>query len=121
MVVQAADVASFQGKIVHPVCSTFTIAREAEWTTRQFVLEMKEEGEEGVGTFVNVEHKSPAFVGEQILFTGTVRAIHGHELICDFEARVGDRLVATGSTGQKIFQKEKLDLIFKSHQREIKA
>ena len=114
MTVQADDVAAFHGQVVHPVCSTFTLAREAEWTTRQFVLEMKETNEEGVGTFVRVDHKGPAFVGEKILFTGKVEEINGHELICSFEARVGDRQIATGSTGQKIFKKEKLDLMFNS-------
>jgi fluoroacetyl-CoA thioesterase len=119
MVVTADDVAAFHGKVVHEVCSTFTLSREAEWTTRQFVLEMKEEDEEGVGTFINVNHKAPAFVGEEIVFLGKVDSINGNELICSFEAKVGERLIADGKTGQKIFNKEKLALRFKSvkHQR----
>lgn len=108
MVVADADVAAFHGQVVHAVCSTFTLAREAEWTTRQFVLAMKESDEEGVGTFVTVNHKSPAFVGEEINFTGKVESLTGHELICTFEAKVGERVVADGKTGQKIFKKEKL-------------
>lgn len=108
MVVAEADVAAFHGQVVHPVCSTFTIAREAEWTTRLFVLAMKEEDEEGVGTFITVNHKAPAFVGEEIKFAGRVESLIGHELICAFEAKVGDRLIAEGKTGQKIFKKETL-------------
>jgi fluoroacetyl-CoA thioesterase len=119
MVVTADDVAAFHGKVVHEVCSTFALSREAEWTTRQFVLEMKDEAEEGVGTFINVNHKAPAFVGEEIVFLGKVDSINGNELICSFEAKVGERLIADGKTGQKIFNKEKLALRFKSvkHQR----
>lgn len=112
-VVQAQDVASFHGQVVHPVCSTFALAREAEWTTRQFVLGMKEEDEEGMGTHLMIEHKSPAFVGEEILFTGKIEQINGHELICSFEAYVGSRLIAVGKTGQKIFKKEKIAKLFK--------
>jgi fluoroacetyl-CoA thioesterase len=112
-VVQAQDVAAFQGEIVHPVCSTFALARDIEWTTRQFVLEMKEENEEGVGTFLTVEHKGPAFVGEEILFKGKIEQINGHELICSYEAHVGLRLIATGKTGQKILKKEKIDKLFR--------
>ena len=112
-VVQAQDVASFHGQVVHPVCSTFALAREAEWTTRQFVLGMKEEDEEGMGTHLTIEHKSPAFVGEEILFTGKIEQINGHELICSFEAYVGSRLIAVGKTGQKIFKKEKIAKLFK--------
>lgn len=110
--VETGDVAAFHGQVVHPVCSTFVLAREVEWTTRLFVLDMRDDDEEGVGTFVNIEHRSPAFVGEEIDFTGKVEQINGHELICSFEAKVGDRLVAIGKTGQKIFKREKLNSLF---------
>ena len=108
MVVKPVDVAAFHGNVVHEVCSTFTLAREAEWTTRQFVLDMRDADEEGIGTFITVNHKAPAFVGEEILIAGKVEELNGNELICTFEAKVGERLVADGKTGQKIFKKEKL-------------
>jgi fluoroacetyl-CoA thioesterase len=110
--VQAGDVASFNGEVVHPVCSTFVLAREVEWTTRQFVLEMKDEDEEGVGTHLTIEHKAPAFIGEEILFTGKIEQINGHELTCSFEASVGSRVIAVGKTGQKIMKKEKINKLF---------
>ena len=47
------DLAAFQGEMVHPFYSTFALGRDAEWTCRQFVLEMKESDEEGIGTFLN--------------------------------------------------------------------
>lgn len=112
-VVKSDDVASFQGQTVHEVCSTFALAREVEWTTRQFVLEMKEENEEGIGTFLQIRHEGPAFVGEEIIFRGIFEAMHGNELICSFEARVGDRVVARGKTGQKILTLEKIRSIFR--------
>lgn len=111
-VVKSDDVASFQGQTVHEVCSTFALAREVEWTTRQFVLEMKEENEEGIGTFLQIRHEGPAFVGEEIIFRGIFEGMHGNELICSFEARVGDRVVARGKTGQKILTLEKIRSIF---------
>lgn len=107
-VVTSNDVAAFKGKVVHEVCSTFTLAREAEWTTRQFVLDITEADEEGIGTFITVNHRGPAFVSEQVVIVGQVEELNGHELVCSFEAKVGDRLVAEGRTGQKIFKKEKL-------------
>jgi fluoroacetyl-CoA thioesterase len=111
--VQPDDVAVFYGEIVHEVCSTFCLAREIEWTTRQFVLEMREEDEEGIGTLLTIQHRAPAFVGEEILFTGKVEQIKGHELTCSYEARVGNRLIATGQTGQKILKREKIVQLFK--------
>lgn len=111
-VVAEEDVASFRGNMVHPVCATFTLAREIEWSTRQFVLEMREEDEEGVGTFLAIEHKSPAFVDEEIIFTACYETLTGNELICSFEAKVGGRVVATGKTGQKILKRETINRIF---------
>jgi predicted thioesterase len=107
-VVKPGDVAAFNGDVVHPVCSTFVLAREIEWTTRQFVLDMREEDEEGIGTSLSIDHKSPAFVGEEIIFAARIEQINNHELICSYDARVSDRLIAVGKTGQKILKKDKL-------------
>lgn len=103
------DVAAFHGEVVHPVCATFSLARDIEWTTRQFVLEMRDDDEEGIGTFLSIEHKGPAFIGEEIFFEAWVDSIERNELICHYQARVGDRLVAIGKTGQKILKKDKLN------------
>jgi predicted thioesterase len=109
-----ADVASFQGNVVHPVCATFTLAREIEWATRQFVLDMRDADEEGVGTSLSIDHHGPAFVGEEIVFTARIHELNGHELICSYEAKVNGRLVATGKTGQKILKREKIARLFKT-------
>lgn len=114
-IVQAEDVAAFHGTVVHPVCSTFTLAREIEWTTRQFVLDMRDDEEEGVGTFLSIDHKGPAFVGEEVAITAQVESINGHELICSYQARAGNRLVASGKTGQKILARKKLAELFRAN------
>jgi predicted thioesterase len=49
-VVSIDELASFESGTVHEVYSTFALARDAEWSGRLFVLEMKEEDEEGIGT-----------------------------------------------------------------------
>ena len=111
-VVRQEDVAAFNGEVVHPVCSTFALGREVEWAGRQFVLEMRETHEEGVGTQLVIDHKAPAFVGEEIVVTAIVDKIENHELICTFEATVNGRIIATGKTGQKILSREKINKIF---------
>jgi predicted thioesterase len=110
--VKQSDVASFHGEVVHAVCSTFTLAREVEWATRQFVLEMREAHEEGIGTQLAIHHKSPAFVGDEILFISTLETLENNEIICAFEASVNGRIIATGKTGQKILGREKIAKIF---------
>lgn len=112
-VVGADDVAAFHGKTVHPVYSTFALARDIEWTTRQFVIEMCEADEEGIGTFLTIDHKSPAFVGEAVMIAGTVEELKENELICAYQAKVGSRLIASGKTGQKILKREKIERLFK--------
>jgi fluoroacetyl-CoA thioesterase len=110
--VKEEDVAAFNGEVVHAVCSTFVLAREIEWTTRQFVLEIRDDDEEGIGTHVSIDHKSPAFVGEDIIFTARIVTFDQGELICSYEARVGERFIATGKTGQKILKRDKIARIF---------
>ncbi|MBC5992093.1 thioesterase family protein [Pontibacter cellulosilyticus] len=106
--VTAADFACFEDGLVHAVCSTFSLAQAAEWAGRLFVLDMKEEDEEGVGTSLTINHKSPAFEGESITIVATLNKYDGYEVICNYKATVGDRLVAEGQTGQKILKKDKL-------------
>ena len=111
--VTEADFARFDAGLVHPVCSTFSLAQAIEWASRLFVLEMKEEGEEGIGTMLLINHRGPAFAGESITIEATVKTLERNELICTYQAKVGDRLVAEGETGQKVLKKEKLDNLFK--------
>ena len=111
-IVKKEDVAAFQGVVVHEVCSTFALARDIEWTTRQFVLDMKSDDEEGIGTYLEIEHQGPAFVGEEIVFLGRFDQLTGNVLVCSFEARVGDRMIARGKTGQKILKLEKIKSLF---------
>jgi fluoroacetyl-CoA thioesterase len=110
--VTAADVAAFHGEVLHEVCSTFSLARDFEWSSRLFFIEMKDDDEEGVGTFLSIDHKSPAFVGEEIIFVATVVKIEKNELTCMIEAKTGNQLIATGTTGQKMLKKDKLKQVF---------
>lgn len=115
-VVVEADVAAFESGHVHSVYSTFALARDAEWSGRLFVLEMKEADEEGIGTGINIIHKSPALIGEEVVFTATLVNVERNEVITDFMAKVGERTIATGRQWQKIVKKEKLEKLFNSLQ-----
>jgi predicted thioesterase len=77
------------------------------------VLDLREPDEEGIGTHVSIDHKNPAFIGEEIIFTARIEALEGGLLTCSYEARVGDRLIATGKTGQRVLKKERIEKIFK--------
>jgi fluoroacetyl-CoA thioesterase len=113
-VVTESDVARFESGEVHSVYSTFALARDAEWSGRLFVLDMKEEGEEGIGTGITVNHRSPALIGQEVLYTATLIEINKNEVVVDYIAAVGERVIAEGRTWQKILKKEKLDKLFES-------
>jgi fluoroacetyl-CoA thioesterase len=115
-IVTSSDTAKFDSGTVHNVYATFALTRDAEWCGRLFVLAMLEPNEEGIGTFVEVQHCAPAFIGNSVLFTATLVSVQNHEIVCNFEASVNDRLIAKGKTGQKILPKEKIERIFSSIQ-----
>jgi fluoroacetyl-CoA thioesterase len=111
--VKQEEIASFESGMVHEVYSTFSIAKDAEWSGRLFVLDMKEEGEEGIGTSISVNHKSPAFVGEEITYIAAFEEITDKkEIITSYKAYAGKRLIAEGIQGQRILPKVKIDDIF---------
>lgn len=112
--VEEADLASFNGERVHPFYSTFALGRDVEWTCRQFVLQMKEEDEEGIGSFLNIRHKSPAMLGETVTITAIVSALNGNKIDCNFRVEIAERLIAEGEQGQRILKKSKLAQITKA-------
>ena len=111
-VVGPDDTARFPTGEVHPVYSTFALAREAEWSGRQFVLGMKEADEEGIGTGITVTHHSPAGIGQEVAFTATLIAVQGNEVVTGYKATVGARLIADGEQRQKILKSERLKQLF---------
>lgn len=110
------ETASFESGEVHPFYATFALGRDAEWVCRLFVLELKDDDEEGIGTHLNITHHAPALVGDEIKFIARLDAIDKNSVLCSYEAFVGNRLIASGTTGQKILKKEKLDKIMQSLQ-----
>ncbi|MBA3675710.1 MAG: hypothetical protein H0W75_12285 [Chitinophagaceae bacterium] len=111
-IIDKTDTAEFFTGMVHPVYSTFSIARDAEWSGRLFVLELREDDEEGIGTSIKVNHHAPAFPGEEVVFTATLQSIIQQEIITIYKVEAGNRLIATGDQGQKIFKRNKLEKLF---------
>lgn len=101
--------ARFEAGLVHPVYSTFALAKDAEWACRLFVLQMKEAGEEGIGSFISVEHMAPAPLGAEIVITATLVEVVKNKIHCRYAVHNGNRLIATGEQTQKIIAKDKFD------------
>lgn len=114
--VTTVDLATFETGNVHPFYATFALGRDVEWACRQFVLEMKDEDEEGIGTFLNIAHKSPALLGDEVEIRAMLTEQYGNTVNCSFVVMVADRLVAEGTQGQKILKKEKVDRLIEQIQ-----
>ena len=106
--VETADLATFETGNVHPFYATFSLGRDVDWACRQFVINLKDDDEEGIGTFLNISHKSPAMLGETVTISATLIRLEGNTVDCEFAVHVGERLVAEGTQGQKILKKEKV-------------
>jgi predicted thioesterase len=111
-VVQNSDAATFETGTVHPVYATFALGRDAEWCCRLFVLAMKEVDEEGIGTFLTINHVSPALVGSKVKIIAVITKLERNEIVCSYEVKCEERLIARGEQGQKILKKAKLERLF---------
>jgi fluoroacetyl-CoA thioesterase len=101
--------AAFDAGVVHPVYSTFALGRDVEWACRLFVLEMKEPGEEGIGSYLSIDHLYPAPLGSRVQVEATLEAVTGNEVACTYEAYANGFLIAKGRQGQKIIDKARFD------------
>ncbi len=110
--VALTDIAAFDAEMVHQVYATFAIGRDAEWVCRLFVHDLRDNDEEGIGTALKIEHNSPAKIGETVNFSSKIETLEGNTLVCSFVAMVENRVIAKGTTSQKILKKSKLEAIF---------
>ncbi|MCS7189600.1 MAG: hypothetical protein RMJ66_01635 [Bacteroidia bacterium] len=97
-------VAQFHGEVVHPYYATFALAQDIEWACRLFVLEMKEEGEEGIGTYLSIHHVGSVPVGAQVEIVATLLWVLGVTVHCGYEVWWEGHRVAYGEQTQKVLK-----------------
>ncbi|MEM0996592.1 MAG: thioesterase family protein [Bacteroidota bacterium] len=99
--------ARFDAGLVHPVYATFALGKDVEWACRLFVLDMKEAGEEGVGSYLSIQHLAPAPLGSQVEITATLEAVRGNRVTCSFIAIANGLRIAEGQQEQRIVNQKK--------------
>lgn len=102
-------VASFGGQMVHPVLSTGSLVYYMEWAGRKVILPFLQEGEEGVGAYIQVKHRAPAPVGKQVTFIATVKEVTAQKVVCDVIAKHDRAVVGESEFVQIILPKDKLN------------
>lgn len=108
-IVTESKLASFETGLVHPVYSTFALGKDVEWACRLFVLEMKEDGEEGIGSFLSINHVFPAPLLSKVRIEAKLEKIAGNTITCSYKAYANERLIASGEQVQKIINKKQFD------------
>lgn len=98
---------------VHPVYATYWMAKHMELAGRKIILPFLEEGEEGIGSHVEVRHLASALPGMRVRIVAYHERTEGNRVYASMEAynELGD-LIGRGRTEQVILPKEKVAALF---------
>ena len=105
----------FDGVVVHPVYSTWSVAHHFEIAARTVLVDFLEPDEEGVGSHVSVDHLAPCQVGGQVRVEAELVEVSQDrhiKVVCACRAFSGERLLATGRQVQVVMEKEHLKRYF---------
>lgn len=97
-----AMTAQFGGIQVHRLYSTASMITHMEWAARQHILQFLEAGEEGVGYHIDIQHKFPVPVGQEVTITSTVTHIDGPLITSEVKATCKNKTTGEGHITQAI-------------------
>ncbi|WP_226681597.1 thioesterase family protein [Sutcliffiella horikoshii] len=100
--------AQFEGKLVHPVYSTAMMVYHMEWVSRQIILGVLKETEEGMGAEVKVKHLAPATEGTILTLEATVVGLKKNFIITKVLIFSEDGIMGEGEVTQVILPKSKI-------------
>lgn len=95
---------------LHPVYATYWLAKHIELVSRKIILPYLEDGEEGIGYRVEVDHLASALPGMRVSVTGVFerQASNRVHVSCTAHNELGD-LIGRGATVQVILAKARLE------------
>lgn len=100
--VTADKSARVDGREIHPIYGTVALLADIEALCRRVIEPHLEPGEEGVGAGVDLRHRAPVPIGEEVTLVATVATVDRDRLVCEVLARHRGALVARGSFEQRI-------------------
>lgn len=95
-VVRPEMAAILDGRLVHPVCSTFWLVYYAEVAARRAIEPFLEEGENAVGAELWILHDRMAPIGAELRLRAWVTEHMGNRVWCEFEVMVEAHRIAHG-------------------------
>ena len=102
---------SFDGELVHPCYSTWSLVHHMEIAARKVLVDFLEPHEEGIGSHVSVDHLAPCSLGKLVRVRAELVEVskeHHPRVVCAVEAYDGDRLLGRGRQVQVVMNKRKL-------------
>jgi predicted thioesterase len=99
---------AFDGIVVHPVYSTWSMAHHMELAARLVLAPHLEEHEEGIGSHLSIDHVAPAPRGHAVRVQARAIELGPTTLVCECIAYDGERIVGKGRQVQRILPKTKL-------------
>lgn len=109
---------AFDGVVVHPCYSTWSLVHHMEIAARKVLVDFLEPHEEGIGAHVSVDHLSPCPLGHVARVRAELVEVtreHHPRVICEVTAYDGDRLLARGKQVQVVMNKEHLKRYLERH------
>ena len=94
--------AMFDDRVIHPVCSTWDMAHQFEIAARKALEEHLEDNEQGIGSFLSINHVRPAPVGAEVEVVGTITVLDKTTVVCEIAATVNGTECATGKQVQRV-------------------
>ena len=93
---------TFGGETVHPVCSTWDMAHQFELAARQTLEPHLDEDEQGIGSFISIDHCAPAPVGKTVFVEAIISEIDESSVVCTLSAKIDSLVCATGKQVQRV-------------------
>ncbi|MBS1538313.1 MAG: thioesterase [Bacteroidetes bacterium] len=119
--VTAEMAATLNGRLLHPVYSTFWMAYHAEVAARLAIEPYFDEGENAVGGVVEVRHEAMAAVGDTVRIRATVTEVKGRKIVCEIEVFSRSRRIGTGRQVQITMANKEIEQLVADAQSRINA
>ncbi len=102
---------TFDGVLVHPCYSTWSLVHHMELAARKVLVDFLEPHEEGIGSHVSVDHLAACRLGKTVRVRAELLSVSGDHhprVTCVVSAFDGDRLLARGRQVQVVMKKDRL-------------
>ena len=94
--------AMFNGRVIHPVCSTWDMAHQFEIAARKALEEHLEDEEQGIGSFLSINHVKPAPLEAVVEIQATITDLDKTSVVCEITATVQGEVCAMGNQVQRV-------------------